>query len=892
MKKSYAIFIIICCIIAIMLSGIAKAREDLAYHASSRPAINLTLDERIACEKAIGAIYWKHNEWPKDNAQPKPSYDKIVPESKLKEKVENIIKESNALAQYWENSVTGAHLQAEMERIAKNTKQPEVLHEIWQALDNDPYKIAECLIRPIYVEGFIHQLYSFDSRFHGDLKATAQNELHDYNTLAQMKLMSGTYSEIEWTKEKGDREGEKLGDRKMGEQWEREKLRLSEGQWEQLIAKLSHDFNNNLPGIASSKKPVTLQPSPLQSSFLDRLPTGKISPLQEDENSFYVVALIDKGPNTIKLAAIVWEKQSFDSWWSGIKDSIDLEIQPIDYEYHLPEIITGGCVPDTWTRMYSNPYARSLHTAVWTGHEMIVWGGQGPASNNGYLNTGLRYNPAADTWAFISTINAPTGRAGAQAVWTGSEMIVWGGYICPNSACYPQDYLSTGGRYNPATNTWTPMNANGAPPSLELQTAVWTGSVMVAGGTNGYQSSWAGGRYSPATDTWQPMITNNSLHYCEDAKSVWTGKEVIVWGAPWCTSRYNPVLDHWTAVSYPTIWLGEQGASVIWSGTEMIVWGGLVEMGPGFSLEPTNAGGRYNPKNDTWQPTNLENVPSERSHHSAVWTGSKMLIWGGGNYPGGKYNPVNDSWMMMSTANAPSYYYGYSIVWTGTEMIIWGGGTATNTGSRYKSSSNSWTPISTAGLGNPMPDSRSYNTTVWTGTDIISWGGQSGSQPWGVYTNTGVRYNLAADSWFPTTTINAPTSRAHHAAVWTGTEMIIWGGEYPYMSSGGRYNPATNSWTATSTNNAPIDRYGHSAVWTGNEMIIWGGYSCNNPGCPYTNTGGRYNPTADSWVATSINNAPYGREEHTAVWTGSEMIIWGGGYPETNSGGRYNPATD
>ena len=56
-------------------------------------------------------------------------------------------------------------------------------------------------------------------------------------------------------------------------------------------------------------------------------------------------------------------------------------------------------------------------------------------------------------------------------------------------------------------------------------------------------------------------------------------------------------------------------------------------------------------------------------------------------------------------------------------------------------------------------------------------------------------------------------------------------------------------------------------------MIVWGGYF---NGSGYLNTGGRYNPSTDSWTATSTTNAPDGRACHTAVWTGSEMIVWGG----------------
>jgi hypothetical protein len=126
--------------------------------------------------------------------------------------------------------------------------------------------------------------------------------------------------------------------------------------------------------------------------------------------------------------------------------------------------------------------------------------------------------------------------------------------------------------------------------------------------------------------------------------------------------------------------------------------------------------------------------------------------------------------------------------------------------------------------------------------------------------------------WTATSTTNAPAARADQSAVWTGTEMIVWGGwnGSSDFNTGGRYNPATDSWVSTSITNVPVARHGHAAVWTGNEMIVWGGY-------PAVNTGGRYNPTTDSWTATSTTNAPTGRLVHaSAVWTGTEMIVWGG----------------
>ena len=84
--------------------------------------------------------------------------------------------------------------------------------------------------------------------------------------------------------------------------------------------------------------------------------------------------------------------------------------------------------------------------------------------------------------------------------------------------------------------------------------------------------------------------------------------------------------------------------------------------------------------------------------------------------------------------------------------------------------------------------------------------------------------------------------------------MIVWGGQDNQfiLNTGGRYDPSTDSWTATSPANAPAAREFHTAVWTGSEMIIWGGFS----GGSVFNTGGKYDPLTNSWTSTSTTNAP------------------------------------
>jgi N-acetylneuraminic acid mutarotase len=231
----------------------------------------------------------------------------------------------------------------------------------------------------------------------------------------------------------------------------------------------------------------------------------------------------------------------------------------------------------------------------------------------------------------------------------------------------------------------------------------------------------------------------------------------------------------------------------------------------------------------------------------------------------------NDAWAATSTVNAPTARQLHTALWTGSEMIVWGGHDQNfltlNTGGRYDPATDSWLPISP----NNVPDARYSHTAVWTGTEMIVWGGDDQNI---LPLNTGSRYDPATDSWLATSTNNVPDARYGHTAVWTGSEMIVWGGfgDIGTLNTGARYNPSSDSWTATGTTNAPSPRYFHTAVWIGSEMIVWGGRGDTDE----VNTGGRYNPGTDVWTTTSTTGAPDARESHTAVWTGDEMIVWGG----------------
>jgi hypothetical protein len=337
------------------------------------------------------------------------------------------------------------------------------------------------------------------------------------------------------------------------------------------------------------------------------------------------------------------------------------------------------------------------------------------------------------------------------------------------------------------------------------------------------------------------------------------------------------------------------GQVATWTGTEMIIWGGH------DGVAPVADGYRYTPATNSWVPLADFNRPSARWLPSVVWTGLDVIIWGGASTTGGgvtpadhrRYRPGVDQWSSLSPAPISSRYH-HVAVWTGNRMIIWGGiengfGVA-STGALYNPAANSWESMTA-----PSPPSARFRATaVWTGNEMVVWGGEAGG---GVHLDNGARFTPGAPgTWTPVAASGAPSARSLHTAVWTGPplhRMLVWGGKFASASSladGALYDPAGDAWTAMPAGGASA-RYFHTAVWTGSEMIVWGGTPDN---VEWHSSGARYAPASNSWTgATALVDAPEGRYIHTAVWGGDRMIVWGGrgeGGRPFHTGGRYSVA--
>jgi N-acetylneuraminic acid mutarotase len=824
---------------------------------------SFTLDARTAHRWAVEDVYWRYRVWPAENPGPKPALAAVLTSGQVRATVEEGLRLSDAVDRFWGRSITGAQLQAEMDRMARDTRQPEVLRELFSALGNDPAIIAETLARPVLADRLARSLYAGDTRFdahsvpfeqwwsgvRGDLSAQVRPARHAY----ALPAITAAPAVESWTP-----------------------------------THALPEANEQISGVWTGSEMIVWGGTEVgQSTFNSG---SRYDPATDTWRTTSGV----NAPFPRKQHTAVWSGTEMIVWGGcGLLDE------------HSCQIASGGRynpVTDTWqaTTMVNAPEARLNHTAVWTGSAMIVWGGCRFSNNlcQVEFNTGGRYDPMSDTWHATSTAGAPEPRQDHTAVWTGTEMIVWGGRDVSAVAAF-----STGGRYDPDTDTWQATAPVPAGQARYDHSAVWTGSQMIVwGGTNGTAYLNSGLRYFPSRNRWRVTSRTGAPSPRADHTAVWSGTEMIVFGGcsgNFCNTkhqtggRYDPASNTWAATSTAGAPAARSGHVAVWTGSLMVVWGGV-------GGDPRE-GGRYDPASDTWTPTNSNEATSARSGHTAVWTGVEMIVWGGDDRffgtvnTGGRYFPATDSWQATPTGGAPSGRHQHTAIWTGSEMIVWAGSNGSfidNRGGRYNPSSNSWTSTSTAGA----PEARASHTAVWTGGEMIVWGGAGFNSPW---IRTGGRYNPSTNSWTRVTTAGAPVARAHHAAVWTGSQMIVWGGATATFdtNTGGRYDPDTDSWTPTSLAGAPSKRNQPAAVWTGSRMVIWGGQTYDGT-YHYHDTGARYDPVTDTWTPTTTVGAPSPRAFMAYVWTGSELIVWAGCGESPAcveaffTGGRYDPAVD
>jgi N-acetylneuraminic acid mutarotase len=514
----------------------------LAFFRSEAPstgfARTLTFEERVSYQHAIENVYWRHRIWPKERSDPKPSLDAVMPQARLEKKVQDYLRKSQALQDYWQQPITPDELQGEMNRMAKHTKQPEMLRELFQALGNDPLVIAECLARPMLAERLFTSALAYRdvswpvSRGTHSPKAVRLFSSYTLPTIATALEPEGTCVDA----------------------------------WRATSTTNAPSARYGPTAVWTGSEVIVWGGYGTQNFFLNT--GGRYNPTTDTWTSTdFINAPAPRDSHTA-----VWTGSEMIVWGGGNSTGY---------------LNSGGRynpVTDSWAATSSTnaPEGRDGPTAVWTGSEMIVWGGAAVT----FVNTGGRYNPNTDSWAATSTTNAPTGRLSHTVVWTGAEMVVWGGYYWDGD----YHYFQSGGRYNPSTDSWVATSITNPPEARGFHTGVWTGSEMIVWGGYDGSSYWnTGGKYNPLTDSWTTTDTTSAPSGRQLHTAVWSGSEMIIWGGTGVSGnvrtggQYDPMTNSWTATTTIEAPSARSYHTAVWTGTEMVIWGG----------DHSSTGGRY-----------------------------------------------------------------------------------------------------------------------------------------------------------------------------------------------------------------------------------------------------------------------------------------------------------
>lgn len=312
----------------------------------------------------------------------------------------------------------------------------------------------------------------------------------------------------------------------------------------------------------------------------------------------------------------------------------------------------------------------------------------------------------------------------------------------------------------------TPPSCTGAGPATQAcgkcgsqsRTCVAAG-VYGAWGTCGGEGACTPGMTQAATGTTCAGALEVATQTCSAG---------CAWGAPVCALPKG-----WTKIAAPPAgFAGRYDHSATWTGKEMIVWGGRR-----FDQTHLADGARFDPKTNTWKP--MASPPSgfaPRASHQALWTGTRLLIWGGSNQSsnlstGAVYAPDLDLWWTISDAPITGAG-GPQQVWLSSlsKAVIWGSKASVATGAIYSFVSDTWalTSLCTQCKGE-------FEVGVGgTGTSAIIWGGRDHSSN---ITRTGAVYDAVADSW--TALPAVPSSYADRIAPMT------WSFEDGFVSTGG-----------------------------------------------------------------------------------------------------------
>jgi hypothetical protein len=324
----------------------------------------------------------------------------------------------------------------------------------------------------------------------------------------------------------------------------------------------------------------------------------------------------------------------------------------------VPEVLPGS-----W-RAFAAPvgsWARTRHTATWTGADLLIFGGQPDPGADALL----RYQPPSEGGWIVAPPSPLGSRVGHTATWTGEELVVVeGAPVGPQAAVAAQSLDAAA--YDPGRDTWRvlpPMPIN--PRSGHV--ALWTGEeVLVYGGSRSFEGYAPAALYDPERDRWRlsspsPLARAHGL-----AAAVWTGEEALIWTGTGeeSVAAYDPRADTWRLL--PGSPIGMRSASAVWTGEDLLLLGQP-------EADRAGAGGlSFDLAAERWAV--LPPSPQQfAATVSAVWTGRSAIVVGGPqDAVGAAWTPDLGRWQRLPPGPQPALS-GHAAVWTGEDLLVWGG---------------------------------------------------------------------------------------------------------------------------------------------------------------------------------------------------------------------------
>ena len=704
------------------------------------------------------------------------------------------------------------------------------------------------------------------------------------------------------------------------------------------------------------------------------------------------------------------------------------------------------------------PAERYGHSSIWTGSEMIVWGGK--AGGSKFLGTGGRYSQSGNTWTSLSPLGAPDPRMGHSAVWTGSEMVIWGGLS-------GEGRLASGGIYDSTTADWSSISLIDSPIGRNRHVSAWTGtSMLVWGGRSDDRVLADGGFYDVEKDEWRsfdlvgvpteesasPSVIAEALDGAEGGAANWTAgvdeeapflngavHVLVEDGFAYVASNaddaisifdvsdpeavelvhsilYNSTNDNGRFPSSDGdsvfsdidsnqflngVWyLAKTGDVLIASANSsqsitffnvsnqrdpeylasivdtddggdlshldrprwLRVEGELLLVGNG-SFTNSSTGSNSGPAAVYFFDLSPlgEDTPAAPTYLNKIVDGGTILTIDGADATielgvGAVEFAIHDSYLYLAASAVPKLYViniedpsdprlvttledeeGFKYLGVPRSPTLSADGKTL-----YVTSSGGEDALTILNVSEPSAPSLLFEVedgvdgfdyldaplgvsvegnllavtalnddgiTLIDVTDPAAPGvvaqfqnsdGEASALDGalGVALEGEIAYVTSnrSDSLTLVDARKSPRARMDANGVWTGEEWLVWGGRDSTGDHGDGFRVSLTDgktpteWSYLSADGAPSARSGHASVWTGSELIVWGGWS----GAVRLGDGGRYDPESDTWTAVTEDGAPTARSDHVALWTGSEMLVLFGfdGLSDLADGYAYDPAND